>query len=251
MRSAPDADLLSLVIGEQFLTENVQTFGKGRARACLRLDSSKRKLWIHNQLRRDDLDNAPMVRLIRRTRRCLPRDTMDQLVERARRGEPQAEQQLFSELFVRFRRFAERKAGPDSAEDVAQEACITVLNKFKSQQLEGDFFGWAHGVLRMILRRHHRTESVRKKREFRMPEHFELPARRPSQPMLRQHLMDCMRQLVRQQKKYARIYNLHQLGYSAKEVCDKMGLNVNTYYVYLGRGRAALEECLTGKGLSV
>lgn len=176
---------------------------------------------------------------------------MDQLVEKAQGGDPQAEQRLFCELFVRFRRFAERRVELDSAEDVAQEACITVLTKLKSLELEGDFFEWAHGVLRMILRRHHHAESKRKEREFRMPENFELPGRRQPQPMLRHHLLDCMKRLVRQQKKYARIYNLHQLGYSAKDVCDKMALNLDTYYVYLGRGRSMLEECLTGKGLSV
>ncbi len=40
------------------------------------------------------------------------------------------------------------------------------------------------------------------------------------------------------------------VGYSAKEVCDKMELNIDTYYVYLGRGRSMLEDCLSSKGLS-
>ena len=44
----------------------------------------------------------------------------------------QAEEELFKEVIVRFRRFAARKVEGDMAEDVAQEACITVFSKLPS-----------------------------------------------------------------------------------------------------------------------
>lgn len=89
---------------------------------------------------------------------------MDQLLERVRAGDRQAEEELFKEVIVRFRRFAARKVEGDMAEDVAQEACITVFTKLPSQELEGEFFAWAHGVLKMTLLRHRHTDYKRKER---------------------------------------------------------------------------------------
>ena len=58
---------------------------------------------------------------------------MDQIFARAREGDEKAEQELFKYLFVRFKTLAERRIGKGEAEDIAQEACMTVLQKYKTE----------------------------------------------------------------------------------------------------------------------
>ena len=63
--------------------------------------------------------------------------------------------------------------------------------------------------------------------------------------------MDCLRWLGRTHARYARILNLHRQGFPTTEVCDLESLNREQYYVYLGRSRGMLKECLQGKGISL
>ena len=103
----------------------------------------------------------------------------------------------------------------------------------------------------MTLLRYRHADYKRKEREIPMPERFELPERSQHQPMLRQHLLACLKKLVKEHTNYARIYNYHQQGYPADEICQKLSLKRDQYYVYLGRSRSLLKECLSSKGLSV
>jgi DNA-directed RNA polymerase specialized sigma24 family protein len=58
---------------------------------------------------------------------------MEQLVEAAQQGDPRAQEELFGNLLVRFRRFALRKVGAGYADEVAQEACVTIHRKYKTE----------------------------------------------------------------------------------------------------------------------
>ena len=176
---------------------------------------------------------------------------MDQLVARAKTGDRTAEEELFGQLLVRFERFAARRVGDESAVEVAQQACVTVLQKYRTQELDGEFGAWAYGVLRMVLKRYRSAEYRHQERETVLPDGVDLPARSETDPLLRSHLLDCMRWLVNTHARYARILNLHRQGYDTAEVCQRVGLNRDQYYVYLGRSRGMLRDCLVRKGVAI
>ncbi|NIO21904.1 MAG: hypothetical protein GTN76_14535, partial [Candidatus Aenigmarchaeota archaeon] len=76
---------------------------------------------------------------------------MDELLSKAREGDEKAERELFQYLFVRFKALAKRRIGEGEAEDIAQEACLTVLEKYKTQTFTKGFETWAYGVLKMKI----------------------------------------------------------------------------------------------------
>ena len=88
---------------------------------------------------------------------------MKQLLERALVGDKEAEKELFQYLFVRFKLFAKQKGrGVQDAEDIAQEACVTILEKYKSQSFTAGFEAWAYGVLRMKIGNFLQKKAARK-----------------------------------------------------------------------------------------
>jgi RNA polymerase sigma factor (sigma-70 family) len=173
---------------------------------------------------------------------------MNQIYEKAKNGDRSAEQALFSELFVRFRHFAARKVGEENVEEVVQRACVTVLEKYKTETFTVGFSAWAYGVLKMTIRRFYQNESRRQDKEMQLPDDYKLPSGDVPHPMLQQYLLECIKWLAKSFQKYARILNLRYQGYSTSEICSKLGLNQDQYYVYVGRGRSKLRDCLLKKG---
>lgn len=176
---------------------------------------------------------------------------MNQLVERAKTGDQKAEEELFQRLLVRFERFASRMVNAESAAEIAQQACIAILSKYRTEVIETEFDAWAYGVLRMTVKRHFQGESRRAAREVNLPDTVELPERKSEKPILRRHIRECMRSLTQTHTRYARIFNLHQQGFDISEICNRIKLNREQYYVYLGRSRSMLRECLLKKGVAL
>ena len=77
---------------------------------------------------------------------------MNQLVAKAKAGDKKAKNELFQYLFIRFNLFAKRKVREDKdAEDLAQEACMTIIEKYKTEKFTVNFQAWAYGVLKMKI----------------------------------------------------------------------------------------------------
>ena len=49
---------------------------------------------------------------------------------------------------------------------------------------------------------------------------------------------------------YARIVNLRYQGFTTDEVCERLSISSDQYYVYIGRGRNMLRSCLAEKGVA-
>jgi DNA-directed RNA polymerase specialized sigma24 family protein len=77
------------------------------------------------------------------------------------------------------------------------------------------------------------------------------PARPAPPPLLKQKLGDCLEWLAAKHPRYGRIFQLHWLGHSTSEVCQDVGLSREQYYVYLGRSRKMLQQCLHEKGVEL
>ena len=176
---------------------------------------------------------------------------MNDLARQARAGDAGAERQLFQQLLVRFHRFAEHKVGADEAAEIAQIACITIFRKYREETFSVSFSAWAYGVFRNTLlksRERRRQESLRLTDLEQLPEPPSAPAQ---SPRLAEFLSRCWRELIGGWPRYARILNLRFQGFSTEEVCRRVKVSREQYYVYLGRGRTKLRDCLREKGISI
>jgi RNA polymerase sigma factor (sigma-70 family) len=171
---------------------------------------------------------------------------VDDLIRRARDGDEKAEKELFQYLLVRFRAFASRRVGDDEADDVAQNACLAVLKKYRTETFTKGFQPWAYGVLKMEVRSYIRTRSDRASRlDYRSD--TEQMVRTPSVEGgydLKVRLSNCLRKIVQRSRSYARVLNLIHQGFKSDEVCKRLSITPNNFYVILSRGRQMMKVCL-------
>jgi RNA polymerase sigma factor (sigma-70 family) len=172
---------------------------------------------------------------------------METLLLRARQGDKDAENEIFETLLVRFRLFAGQKIGDrEAVEDIAQKACLTVLQKYKTQEFSVGFEVWAYGVLRMNIKGYY--HQVIAERDRSAPgisiETVKAPEPENVDPHIELMLLKCLEKVVRVNPRYARILNLVHLGFKSDEICQKMKITRNNFYVTLNRARSLLWTCL-------
>lgn len=167
---------------------------------------------------------------------------MRDLVRSAQQGDSAAETEVFRRLHVRFLLLAKRRIGNDFAEDVVQDACATVFEKYRTGLGEQEFEPWAYEILRNKIGNFLQRNEVR--RRLSATVHSHAAAGAPSDPDLRSRLLDCLRRLIRFHSRYARVLNLVHQGYRTEEICERLGVSANNLYVLLNRGRRLLRDCL-------
>jgi len=174
-------------------------------------------------------------------------DSLDDLLARAKTGDNEAEGQLIRHLLVRFVTFAKRKVGgKEAAEDIAQNACVTVLEKYKTVAFTESLSAWAYGVLRNKIG-NYLQDKGRDALKVRWDSAGDCPSVPPSQEV-RRRLIHCFRLLVRRHQHYARVLNLVHQGYKTAEICAKVKITPNNLYVMLNRARRLLKKCMKTGG---
>lgn len=172
---------------------------------------------------------------------------MNNLVTMARQGDLEAEQQLFQYLRVRFEYLAKKRLlKKEDAEDIAQEACLTVIEKYKTADFHGHFNAWALKVLRNKIGNYLQGKCMRDSRAIGEIDTGTLGSRMdgPGDVILISDLTDCLRKLIAAFPRYARALNLVHQGYTTEDVCRRLDIRPNNLYVILNRGRQILKECL-------
>ena len=176
---------------------------------------------------------------------------MDRLLERAKAGDHQAEKQLFEILRARFMTIAKRRVWEEEeAKDVVQEACVTVLQKYKTEAFREGFRAWAYKVLRMKIGNYLQLKEVRQERYVHESSAEALPEFAVYEPDwdLETALIDCLRKIVKFHPRYARALSLSYQGYKADEICNRLQVTRSNLYSLLSRSRAMLSRCLeTGR----
>ncbi|UCC44622.1 MAG: sigma-70 family RNA polymerase sigma factor [Candidatus Zixiibacteriota bacterium] len=166
------------------------------------------------------------------------------------KGDHAAEEQLFQLLSARLRIIAQLKLGDScEAEDVVQNAVLTILQKRDELDGEADFAAWAHRIIEYKIldcykarqRRVARTEPLTEKTN---PSGATLP-----DPTLEHRLLDCLSRLDSHNGRHARILNLHYQGYTTDEICDRLRLTRSNFYSILCRARSMLQHCLEEGGV--
>jgi RNA polymerase sigma factor (sigma-70 family) len=175
---------------------------------------------------------------------------MEELVQKAIDGDKKAEKEIFDYLFVRFKYLAKRTVGESDCEDLAQEACMTILEKYKNEEFTVSFTAWAYGVLKMKIGNYLQSGRRRFDKEAYPVNDIEVTAS-TQDPTLKKILIDCLRKISRSYIRYARALNLAYQGYDTEEACSKLDMNPNHYYVTLNRGRSLLKSCIEEGGISL
>ncbi len=176
---------------------------------------------------------------------------MDQLLALARKGDKKAEGSIFDFLLVRFTLLAKRRLGEEEARDVAQDACLTVLQKLQTEAPAEKFEAWAYGVLRRKIGNCYQKRGVRGKvmGDIARIEDLAETLDEAASPFIRARLLDCLKILVREFPRYARVLNLVYQGYDTREICRRLKIKQGHLYVLLNRGRDMLGDCIERGGV--
>jgi RNA polymerase sigma factor (sigma-70 family) len=175
------------------------------------------------------------------------------LVEKAIAGDERAEKELFENLTVRFRYLAKRYMKTEDVEDVTQEACLTILQKYKKQEYAKSFEAWAYGVLKMKIGNYLQNLGTRKKNiadaNSEVIERLASGEPKEDNLDLSERLVTCLKKINEKHPRYVRVLNLVHQGYKTEEICEMLDIKPNYFYVILNRGRKMLRECLKESGL--
>lgn len=71
---------------------------------------------------------------------------METLIQQAQSGNQDALRKLIAEFYVQIYRFCARRVGPDHAEDLAQETCITMVKSVKKYDGSANLKTWVLGI---------------------------------------------------------------------------------------------------------
>ena len=174
---------------------------------------------------------------------------MNELWEQARAGDKRAETAVFDHLRRRFLALARAKLGGPECEDVAHDACVVVLRKYKELQAPFRYDVWAVQVLNYQIANHRRRIATARRRTGGTPDASETtaPRRTDTEPALLRDLIDCVRKIAGGYRRYIRVLNLVHQGFTTEEICEKLTVSRNNLYVMVTRGRQMLRDCLAEK----
>jgi len=173
------------------------------------------------------------------------------LYRRLSDGDPAAQKQLYEQLYVSFRILARhRVADWNDAEEVVQAAMVKVSSKLDQLTEAERFSAWAHAILKHEIVDHYRTAGSRRNREVELEDSSLSHGQDPDDRQLKAKLKECLKKLNAVFGKHARILNLRYQGYSTGEICQRMSLTPNNFYVILSRARSMLKNCLESGEIS-
>lgn len=179
---------------------------------------------------------------------------MKHLLQRAREGDKDAEKEILQYLRVRFNLFATRRIrDKEAAEDIVQDSCMTVLEKYKAETFTVGFEEWAWGVLAVNIKSYFRRMSVENRRiasEHSASDLQNIPAK-VVDTELEMSILGCLEKIAGVNRRFAQILSLVYQGYRTADICRILKITDSNCYVLLHRGRAMLRQCLNQKGYEI
>lgn len=174
---------------------------------------------------------------------------MKDIFVKAGQGDKAAEAELMEYLSVRFTFLAKQRVRGNDANDIAQEACLTVLQKYRKDAPQDHPEAWAYTVLRNKIGNYYQKTAGRPTESFDTAGTNDGP--RMSAPTVDpeaiRKLRSCLRKLVRAHPRYARVLNLAYQGYTSTEISRRLGIRTSNFYMMLNRARNMLRQCLKGE----
>ena len=170
---------------------------------------------------------------------------IEHLYRQALENDSDAEDKFFAVLRDRFIRFAKlRVNSKEDAEDITQKSLEVVFRKYKQVAISSSITAWVHKVLHYEIQRHYRDQGRTSKLFDYGPDTYELPDQTSIDPLLRRRIFRCLRELVKRNRRYARILLLKREGLSTDEICKGLNVKRSNLYVIVARARQTLRECV-------
>ncbi len=171
---------------------------------------------------------------------------LNDLHKKAETGDKKAEDKLFQYLSERFGQFANRRIwDKENARETAQEALMLIAKEYRSISFNTSFQAWAYKVLDNKILNYIKQKRQRGDRVITVADIGEVgSAMINADPNLRIRLLECLKEVGKANRRHARILDLHYLGYKTKEICERLKLSSNGFYIILHRARKMLEICL-------
>lgn len=171
-----------------------------------------------------------------------PKYTIEQLVDRCKRGERKAQEMLYKQLagkmLVVCMRYATDRM---EAEDMLQNGFIKVFGKIADYRGDGAFEGWTRRIMVHssieYYRRHHKMMQI-----VDLDDSGAEPSVNPiaAASLDAKVLMGLIQQLA---PGYRIVFNLYALeGYSHKEIAEIVGITEGASKSQLSRARTILKE---------
>jgi RNA polymerase sigma factor (sigma-70 family) len=178
--------------------------------------------------------------------RCLvPEVDINDLYKEASCGDKVARERLFEHLYVSFRLFVRHRISDrQDSEEIVQAAMTKIADRYEEIEIKKSFAAWAHKVLTNEILNHFRARSRHRRRFEEMSKGNDFGIPLDPNPTLKTRLMDCVRKINQTYPRHARILNLNYQGYSTEEICQKLQISPNNFYVILSRARGLLKTCL-------
>ncbi len=167
------------------------------------------------------------------------------IYQQASAGDSTAAERLFCLLGVSFQMFVRHRVmNSQDCEEIVQDALTTIAEKYRQVQIESSFAGWAYKVLNNKVLDYYKSKRVRSARTTPLEVAEPDLIGAATDPQLKTRLLDCLRKIHGANSFHARALNLHYQGYNTEEICAKLGIASNNFYVMLSRARTMLRVCL-------
>lgn len=173
--------------------------------------------------------------------------TDDQLARLAQRDE-RAFEVLIRRHAPRVRGLATGMVGMGSAEDVVQETFVSAYQGLPRFRGEAQFSTWLHRIALNACYKLLRARPHLDLQDIPEPASREDPAARGEVLALRETLAWALSQLPAEQREAVTLRELSELDYA--EIARLQGVELGTVKSRINRGRAALRELLTRKGVT-
>jgi len=170
---------------------------------------------------------------------------LEHLYKQALANDSDAEDKFFAILRDRFVRCAKLKVGSgEDAEDIAQKSLEVVFRKYKQVPISSSITAWVHQVMYYEVQRHYRDKGRTSRLFDYAPDTYELPDQTSVDPLLRRRIFRCLGELVKRNRRYAKILLMKREGCSTEDICRAFKLKRSNLYVILARARQTLKECV-------
>lgn len=170
---------------------------------------------------------------------------INELHSLAGKGDRAAEEALFRNLSESFRLFVNQRIWNHlDAEEIVQDALVTISVKYKEIDFDISFAAWAYKILHNKILQYYRTKRCHQSKFAQTDDDAVQAAIPPPNLDLKMRLLLCLKKLNLSNRRYARILNLCYHGYSSEEICHKMNVSRNNVYILLSRARSQLSYCL-------
>jgi RNA polymerase sigma factor (sigma-70 family) len=171
-------------------------------------------------------------------------DVPDSLIQRAKRGETQAFEQLYRWFERPIYTLGLRMCGqPSEAQDVLQDSMIKVITKIQEFRGQSPFWGWLRQIaVNEALMRLRRSAKGYAEEDVYDSDLADTHTLMPPQAAEAEKMLDAMQALPAVTRSILWLY--HMEGFSHEEIAAQMGKTVSFSKSQLSRGTRKLRDLL-------